>query len=160
MTLAHLELPDPEPELIWKCHQCGTTGTDDASINQATHVTEDRVYLRPHCDGCLPAPSGQMPMPVTGEWQNYNRASQLLSAELSRLVEDCAVHASTAHKIPCPVCGLLVVEDLSTYRPVYAVEADRDESECLNCLESRSGAEIADARRRRAQGIPCRRAGG
>jgi hypothetical protein len=145
--------PGSEPGPRWRCHHCGATGQDAASMAAATHVTEDRTYLRPYCDACLPSPPGRH-TPVAPQWQEFYRTGASREQALEKAVEDGAVQASAVQVTQCPVCGTRVVDGMVGARPVYAVAADQDEAACVPCVETVSEAVIADAYQRRATGAP------
>lgn len=163
--MAYWEFPvvgEPQTEPTWRCHRCGRTGEDEDGMNAATHVIghpEDPewvpdtewVYLRPHCDSCLPKPPGRERM-AAPEWRAYHRATGKYTYALRQAVDDGAVQAKTAYRIRCPVCGREHTEGHGPYLPVYSPDTDRDESVCGPCYDTVPLDELAEAYRRRAQG--------
>ncbi|WP_431980036.1 hypothetical protein [Streptomyces qinglanensis] len=144
--------------LSWRCYHCGAVGDDAAGINAASHVVGEmemgegpRVFLRPYCGACLPAPAGRQD-PAADAWQAYNATSGQLTRALWVAADEGEVDATDAYHYQCPACGTRTVEDLTARQPVFAVAADREEAACISCVESLPDAALADADRRRIEG--------
>ncbi|CAM5428503.1 MULTISPECIES: hypothetical protein [Streptomyces] len=153
--MAYMEPPeyeDVEPEPSWKCHHCAAVGLDEIGMNAAEYVNDDApVYLRPHCEACLPTPAGRQ-APGEARWQTFYRASGERSKALRDAVENGTLPATAADLIQCPVCGDSFTAGRIGLNLIYAVAADCDESTCARCLDIASPAGIAEAYRRRAAG--------
>jgi len=149
---AHPEHPDFGPSPSWKCHHCGAAGVDGAGMNQASHVTPELLYLRPHCESCLPAPAGSMDL-KTEPWRAFLRESGQRLGSLRTAVDDGLVSAEETYLLQCPVCGQSHTEGHGPFLPVYAISTDHDESVCGPCAGTVSEAVIAEAYRRRAEGL-------
>ncbi|MEU7323376.1 hypothetical protein ABZ682_22915 [Streptomyces griseoviridis] len=141
MTIRFDSDADPATVITWRCHNCAATGTDADGLTAATHISTDtpcvRTYLRPHCPNCL----------------SPGQSEGALELVLRAAVDAGEVRAAVTYGVPCPVCGTRVAEDLATWRPVYAVAADQDESVCLACDERVPAAVVTEAYRRRARGL-------
>ncbi|MFC8723734.1 hypothetical protein [Streptomyces bacillaris] len=146
------EHPEPEPAPSWKCHGCGHTGTDEPGMNEATHITPESVYLRPHCGTCLPAPPGRQD-PTNPTWRAFHKNRGRHLTALQNAADNGTVDARTVGRTQCPVCGQTRTDGRGPDTPtVYAVTADQDESTCGPCLDQTPQADITDAYRRRATG--------
>ncbi|MFF9309936.1 hypothetical protein ACF1BS_03405 [Streptomyces sp. NPDC014748] len=153
--------PEPDPEEYWLCTGCGARGDDMAGMRAACYVTTgtDNVFLRGHCESCLPKPAGSWyaTTPVTAEWRAYLDAAHERKKKLERWAEGRPVVVTTVHLLPCPVCGEPTPWELTDQRLVYAVSADRDEAVCLDCAATHPHSVLEEVRRSRAEGrLPVR----
>ncbi|WP_172384787.1 hypothetical protein [Streptomyces sp. MNP-20] len=164
-----IEAPEAQIDPRWTCHHCGTTGDDEDGMNAATYVTDDTerytptpvwVYWRPYCEACLPRPAtvefppdwsltNQVP-----EWRAYRTTAGDRQLALQHAVErHGTLRATVAGALYCSVCkkrwttGRL---DETAVGLVYAAEADRDESPCLECIDRLPEAEVQRAHRARS----------
>ncbi|MFF9898487.1 hypothetical protein [Streptomyces longispororuber] len=161
------EAPDVQIEPCWKCYHCGTTGDDEDGMNAATYVTETPqdsanpvwVYWRPHCDTCLlrPAtaefPPGWSQIKQVPQWRMYRAAAGDRLLALRDAVERHGrLQAKVAGALHCSVC----MKRWTTGRLdpifglVYAVEADRDEHPCIECIDRLPQAEVRRAHQARS----------